>query len=59
MSDIYSVVIRLLRTFVDTNIKDVGDIAVFKLSTFCLVCISADYNIHDVPYIMPHVIPYV
>ena len=31
VSDIYIVVIRLLRTFVDTNIRDVGDIAVFKL----------------------------
>ena len=30
VSDI-SIVIRLLRTFVDTNIKDVGDIAAFKL----------------------------
>ena len=58
MSDIYIVVIRLLRTFVDTNIKDVGDIAVFKLKTFCSVYINADYNIH-VPYVMQHVIPYV
>ena len=31
VSDIYIAVNRLLRTFVDTNISDVGDIAVFKL----------------------------
>ena len=32
VSDIfYIAVIRLLRTFVDTHISDVGDIAIFKL----------------------------